>query len=104
MTILRCLIPQILSETQALNDQLDSTGRADNKIIVLWADHGCQLADRPSIMILLNDNHAVRSQRWRYKRYCDGTEELYDHDNDPWEWTNLAGDKEHEDIITEHIE
>jgi arylsulfatase A-like enzyme len=35
-------------------------------------------------------NHAVRSQRWRYIRYQDGSEELYDHDADPNEWTNLA--------------
>ena len=34
--------------------------------------------------------HAVRSERWRYIRYGDGSEELYDHDNDPNEWTNLA--------------
>lgn len=36
-------------------------------------------------------NHAVRDERWRYIRYADGSEELYDHDNDPNEWRNLAG-------------
>jgi arylsulfatase A-like enzyme len=35
-------------------------------------------------------NHAVRSGPWRYIRYSDGTEELYNHDSDPNEWTNLA--------------
>ncbi len=35
-------------------------------------------------------NHAVRDARWRYIRYADGTEELYDHDKDGYEWTNLA--------------
>ncbi|MHC4170436.1 MAG: choline-sulfatase, partial [Planctomycetota bacterium] len=35
-------------------------------------------------------NHALRAQRWRYIRYRDGTEELYDCENDPNEWTNLA--------------
>jgi arylsulfatase A-like enzyme len=35
-------------------------------------------------------NHAVRSDRWRYIRYRDGGEELYDHSNDPYEWTNLS--------------
>lgn len=35
-------------------------------------------------------NHTVRTERWRYIRYADGSEELYDHDADPQEWTNLA--------------
>jgi arylsulfatase A-like enzyme len=47
---------------------------------------------RPSLITYERGNHAVRSRRWRYIRYNDGTEELYDHDNDPHEWTNLAGD------------
>jgi arylsulfatase A-like enzyme len=38
-------------------------------------------------------NHAVRSADWRYIRYADGSEELYDHRKDPYEWTNLAGNK-----------
>lgn len=37
-------------------------------------------------------NHAVRTERWRYIRYADGSEELYDHDRDPREWTNLAAE------------
>ena len=36
--------------------------------------------------------HAVRDARWRYIRYFDGFEELYDHDTDPDEFTNLAAD------------
>ncbi len=37
--------------------------------------------------------HSLRDGRFRYTRYRNGTEELYDHTNDPNEWTNLAGDK-----------
>ena len=37
-------------------------------------------------------NHGVRSDRWRYIRYEDGSEELYDHSKDEFEWTNLADD------------
>lgn len=37
-------------------------------------------------------NHAVRDANWRYIRYADGGEELYDHSKDPYEWTNLAGE------------
>ncbi|MEM9365414.1 MAG: sulfatase-like hydrolase/transferase [Planctomycetota bacterium] len=35
-------------------------------------------------------NHSIRSDRWRYIRYSDGSEELYDHRTDPGERNNLA--------------
>jgi arylsulfatase A-like enzyme len=41
------------------------------------------------------NNHAIRTDRWRYIRYADGTEELYDHSNDEYEWTNLATNPEY---------
>ncbi len=37
-------------------------------------------------------NHSMRSNRWRYIRYADASEELYDHAMDPHEWRNLALD------------
>jgi hypothetical protein len=37
----------------------------------------------------------LRTRRWRYIHYNDGVEELYDHENDPREWTNLASSPEH---------
>jgi arylsulfatase A-like enzyme len=158
-----------------LLDKLDATGRADNTIIILWADHGYHLGDKescvkftlwekanhvpfiivapgvtkagsrcerpvglidiyptlvelaglkpkegidgksvvgllknpkqkwhPAIMTMGKGNHAVRSDRWRYIRYSDGSEELYDHSKDPWEWTNLAGENKYAKIIEEH--
>ncbi|MEM7393651.1 MAG: sulfatase, partial [Verrucomicrobiota bacterium] len=45
---------------------------------------------RPAVTTHGRNNHAVRSEQWRYILYEDGTEELYDHRNDPREWTNLA--------------
>ncbi len=44
----------------------------------------------PAVTTHGRNNHAVRSERWRYIRYAHGGEELYDHDSDPHEWTNLA--------------
>jgi arylsulfatase A-like enzyme len=46
--------------------------------------------DDPALTTHGFNNHAVRSERWRYIRYADGGEELYDHPVDPYEWTNLA--------------
>ncbi|WP_373494820.1 hypothetical protein [Aquiflexum sp.] len=46
-------------------------------------------------------NHAVRSMKWRYIRYMDGTEKLYDGENDPWEWKNLAHDQAYSGVIEE---
>ena len=46
--------------------------------------------DRPALTTHGRGNHALRSERWRYIRYADGGEELYDHAADPHEWNNLA--------------
>jgi arylsulfatase A-like enzyme len=46
----------------------------------------------PAVTTWYYKNHAVRSLNFRYIRYRDGTEELYDHRSDPNEHTNLAAD------------
>ena len=53
---------------------------------------------RPAITTLGKDNHAIRTERWRYIRYADGGEELYDRDKDPQEWRNLAGESGMSDV------
>jgi arylsulfatase A-like enzyme len=44
----------------------------------------------PAITTYKFNNHAVRTEKWRYIRYANGDEELYDEAADPYEWTNLA--------------
>jgi arylsulfatase A-like enzyme len=44
----------------------------------------------PAITTHNHDNHSVRTEDWRYIRYADGSEELYDLRADPHEWTNVA--------------
>jgi arylsulfatase A-like enzyme len=46
--------------------------------------------DQPAVTTYRLNNHTVRSEGWRYTRYSDGGEELYDETGDPYEWTNLA--------------
>lgn len=58
-----------------------------------------QSPQRSVAMTYQRGNHAVRSSRWRYIRYADGSEELYDHRSDPDELSNLAGTGEHADVI-----
>jgi choline-sulfatase len=58
--------------------------------------------DRPAITSHNQGNHGIRSERYRYIRYADGSEEFYDHQSDPNEWTNLAADPKHAKQIAEH--
>ena len=59
-----------------------------------------QLADpqarrSPAISSYGPGNTAIRTEHWRYIRYEDGSEELYDHRVDPDEWVNQASNPEH---------
>ena len=47
-------------------------------------------------------NVALRSERYRYIRYVDGSEEFYDLQEDPHEWTNLAGQPEMQALVKQH--
>jgi arylsulfatase A-like enzyme len=64
------------------------------------ADVGAARA-RPALTTHNRGHHAVRSARWRYIRYADGSQELYDHQADPHEWTNLAHDPANAVVIAE---
>ncbi|MEM9399824.1 MAG: sulfatase [Verrucomicrobiota bacterium] len=46
------------------------------------------------------NEYAIINQRWRYIRYADATEELYDVRKDPNEWTNLADTPEYAEMKT----
>lgn len=55
--------------------------------------------DGPAVMTWKRGNHSIRSEHWRYTRYREGGEELYDQRSDQFEWTNLAGDPRFEDVL-----
>ncbi|MBN2593195.1 MAG: sulfatase-like hydrolase/transferase [Sedimentisphaerales bacterium] len=54
--------------------------------------------ERPALTTHGRNNHSLRSERYRYIRYSDGTEELYDHDKDQLEWDNIAGDPKYAEV------
>ncbi len=52
----------------------------------------------PAVTSSYFGNHTIRSRDWRYIRYADGAEELYDHRTDSGEKQNLAADSSHADV------
>ena len=56
----------------------------------------------PAITTHNAGNHGVRSEKWRYIVYADGSEELYDMENDPQEFRNLASDPQFAEVIADH--
>ena len=56
--------------------------------------------DKPAVTSINADKVTVRTERWRYSRHPDG-EELYDHADDPREWTNLASNAAYAQTKTE---
>ena len=55
-------------------------------------------SDRVAITSYGFGNHAIRDERYRYIYYVDGSEELYDHQNDPDEWVNLAENSKYDEV------
>ena len=52
----------------------------------------------PAVTTWHYNNHSIRGQNFRYIRYRDGTEELYDHRSDPGEHRNLAADSKYKEV------
>jgi arylsulfatase A-like enzyme len=50
---------------------------------------------RAVVSTFYGEHFSVGDDRWRYIRYADGSEELYDHRSDSNEWTNLAANPAH---------
>lgn len=65
------------------------TGLEGRSLVPLLHEPDAQW-ERPIVSTWLPNNHAVIDRRWRYIRYADGAEELYDYRTDPGEFTNLA--------------
>lgn len=91
----RCAHPvELLDIFPTLLELTGQPARADLEGHTLVPQLGDAAAARPwpAITTANQGNHAIRTERWRYIRYADGSEELYDERADPNEWTNLAVD------------
>ncbi len=71
-----------------------------NSLVPLLKDPHAKISDHV-ITTFGRGNHSVRTERWRFTRYYDGSEELYDVTRDPDEFYNLAGDQQFDKIKQE---
>ena len=79
-----CNLPKVSRlDGVSLRSMLEKPGMASDRLVVTTFDKG---------------NHALSGTRWRYIRYQDGSEELYNRKDDPNEWVNLASRKEHASV------
>jgi arylsulfatase A-like enzyme len=46
----------------------------------------------PALTTFQENNHSIRSSKYRYTKYAQGGEEFYDEAKDPYEWKNLYAD------------
>ena len=58
--------------------------------------------DHPAISSFGKGNIAVRSEHFRFIQYLDGSEEFYDHRNDPHEWKNIINKRQYAKLIEQH--
>ena len=73
---------------------LRSPGGLEGMSLKPWLKNPMAPRREPAITTYGLGNHAIRTEGWRYIRYSDGGEELYDRAKDPNEWTNLAANPE----------
>ena len=77
------------------NQQMDG-----NSLLPLIANPDMEW-DHPSFTTYGVGYSSVRSERYRYIQYPDGTQELYDHESDPYEFNNIVADPSSAPIIEE---
>jgi arylsulfatase A-like enzyme len=73
----------------------------EGKSIVPLLKNSSLVWDIPVVTTMGFNRHSVRNSKWRYTQYEDGAEELYNHETDPMEWTNLAKNPEFIKVKTE---
>jgi arylsulfatase A-like enzyme len=81
---------------------LKAPGGQDGESLMRWLKDPKAPKITPALTTYGFGNHAVRSEGWRYIRYNDGGEELYDRAKDPNEWMNLASKPELAAVKSEH--
>ncbi|MFN3168959.1 MAG: sulfatase [Phycisphaeraceae bacterium] len=77
----------------------DSDQSLDGVSLLPWLAQPQAKKDRPALTTLYAHNHSLVGDRYRYTRYADGSEELYDRRNDPHEFNNLIEKSKNDETL-----
>ena len=77
---------------------VDPKTELDGESLVRLLEAPNQKTNRTVVTSFDRGNASARDSRWRYVRYSDGSEELYDHQADKHEWHNLASSSKHAEV------
>ena len=77
---------------------LDAPKQLDGQSLLLLLREPANETGRVLPTTFDQGNLSLRTTRWRYLRYANGEEELYDLQADPKEWTNLANDPKYAEL------
>ncbi|WP_146509080.1 sulfatase [Thalassoglobus neptunius] len=90
-----------MTELAGIPEKSDNDGRSIVPLLkdpeAEWDEVPMTHLDRPGVFSLSGEKH-------RYIRYIDGSEELYNIEDDPYEWTNLASNKYFADVLAQFRE
>ena len=78
---------------------IDPPEYVDGESLRPWLDDPARPMEKPAMTTWGRGNYSLRTKQWRYTRYFDGSEELYDESKDPNEWTNLASNPEYAPLM-----
>ena len=77
------------------------TSKLDGRSIVQLLKNPLTDWKYPAVTTYKQGNQAIRDKQYRYIRYSDGAEELYDETKDPNEWRNMAKDPAMKNVLSE---
>lgn len=81
--------------------ELEGRGTVSGQSLMPLLLNPALASDRAVVTAFDPDNHALSMRDWRYLRYQNGEEELYDIRQDPHEWRNQAKLEEHNNKLVE---
>lgn len=72
-------------------ESIGTDSKLDGVSLLPWVADPVAEKELPAITTIYAHNHSLVDSRYRYTRYAEGSEELYDRESDPHEFDNLMG-------------